>query len=296
MKEEKKEENALQKVTNLVKDYEANGELQFPKNYSATNNLKSAWLVLQETVDKDKKPVLQSCSQKSVIQSLLKMVTLGLSVVKGQCYFVPYGGNLSCIISYMGKEAIAKRHRVKYIVSNTVFEKDEFSYEVNLDTGLKQITKHVQGLDTIDPKNFKGAYAIVTFEDGRQELTVMTKSQIVQAWNQRQGNGLSPAHQNFGDQMAEKTVINRALKQIIGSSNDDDLDFNEPKESRPTIPETANSETIDFDDHEDVTEEKSLENKPVDKVPEKKEEPQKVDANKKNVDLFEGDKTKKDPF
>jgi hypothetical protein len=91
-------------------------------------------------------------------------------------------------------------------------------------------------------------------------------------------------------------VINRALKQIIGSSNDDDLDFNEPKESRPAIPETANSETIDFDDHEDVTEEKSLENKPVDKVPEKKEEPQKVDANQKNVDLFEGDKSKKDPF
>ena len=48
--------------------------LSFPKDYNYANELMGAYLVLKETVDKDKKPVLESCSQVSIANSLMKMV------------------------------------------------------------------------------------------------------------------------------------------------------------------------------------------------------------------------------
>lgn len=48
-------------------------------------------------------------------------------------------------------------------------------------------------------------------------------SQIKAAWRQGPTKGESPAHKNFPDQMAIKTVINRALKIDINSSDDSAL-------------------------------------------------------------------------
>jgi recombination protein RecT len=58
-----------------------------PANYSYSNALKSAYLILSETVDREKKPVLQRCSQASIINTLLDMTIQGLSSAKKQCYF-----------------------------------------------------------------------------------------------------------------------------------------------------------------------------------------------------------------
>lgn len=291
-----KNEKAIDIVMNFVKEIEQNGELQLPPNYSAVNALKSAWLYLQEAVDKDKKPVLAVCSKASIISSLLKMVTKGLSVVKNQCYFVAYGGVLQFVESYQGKVAIAKRHGVVNVVTNAIYPKDTFEFEIDAETGLKRIIKHEQSLETIDGQNIKGAYAIVTFEDGRKELTVMTKPQIVQAWNQRQGNGLTGAHNNFTDEMAKKTVSNRALKQAISTSDDADLfEDDQPQAAKPSIPKSANSESMTFDDHEEVKDDpKAIETKPEVTIPEKEKVLETVGA---NGELFENGASKeKDPF
>jgi hypothetical protein len=56
------EKNISEGVLSRVKELEKEGNLQFPANYSYSNAIKSAWLILQETVDRDKKPVLQSLS------------------------------------------------------------------------------------------------------------------------------------------------------------------------------------------------------------------------------------------
>lgn len=290
----KKNETALDVVVNFVKEATENGELQLPKNYSAVNALKSAWLYLQEAVDKDKKPVLEACSKTSIVQALLKMTTKGLSVVKNQCYFVAYGGVLQFVESYQGKVSIAKRHGVTHVVTNAIYPKDTFEFEVDTETGLKRITKHVQSLENIDGQNIKGAYAIVTFTDGRKELTVMNKAQIVQAWNQRQGNGLTPAHNNFTDEMACKTVSNRALKQAISTSDDADLfEDEQPQNQSPSIPKTANKEAITFDEHEDVKDEpKGIENNAPEQI---KPQAEKVKAPVRE-ELFEKESVTDDPF
>lgn len=51
------------------------------------------------------------------------------------------------------------------------------------------------------------------------------------------------AHQNFTDEMAKKTVINRLCKSIINSSDDTAL-FDDEKET-PTVYDTAEEEIIE---------------------------------------------------
>ena len=218
------ERNITDKVLSRVKALEGKGELKVPVNYSPENALKSAYLILTETLDRDKKPVLQSCSEASIANTLLDMVIQGLSPAKKQCYFIPYGGKLQLSRSYLGTVAVTKRLKgVKNVVANIIYEGDEFAYELDLNTGLKKITKHEQSFENIDPAKIKGAYAIIVMEDGQNYVEVMNINQIKKSWNQGAAKGNSGAHTNFADEMAKKTVINRACKMFVNTSDDSDL-------------------------------------------------------------------------
>ena len=261
-------------VLSRIKDMEGKHDITFPKNYSYANALKSAYLILSETIDRDKKPVLQSCSQASICNALLDMCIQGLSPAKKQCYFIPYGGKLQLSKSYLGNIAATKRLKgVKNVFANVIYEKDEFEYKLDMETGLKKITKHEQSFENIDTTKIKGAYAVVVIEDGNNYIEVMNINQIKNAWNQGAAKGSSGAHKNFGDEMAKKTVINRACKNFTCTSDDSDLlvetisrtneyipeDIVETthQEVKQEIEEHANKEVIDIptDDIKEVDEE-----------------------------------------
>ena len=204
-----------------IKAFETTGELRIPADYSPENALKGAMLILEELKDRNKQPVLQVCTKTSIAQALLKMVVEGLSPLKRQGYFIPYGDELQWSRSYQGSIALAKRvANVKDVPANIIFEGDEFEFGINPATGYMHVIKHIQSLKNIDTTKIAGAYAIVNYKDGRSDLTVMTMDQIRKAWNQGPTKGASPAHQNFTDEMAKKTVINRACKTPINSSTD----------------------------------------------------------------------------
>jgi len=82
------DKNVADFVLSKIQKLQSNGEIYFPNNYSPENALKSAWLKLQETKDKNDKPVLQSCTQISIANALLNMVVQGLNPMKNQCYFL----------------------------------------------------------------------------------------------------------------------------------------------------------------------------------------------------------------
>jgi recombination protein RecT len=260
------ERNVTDKVLSRVKDLEVKKELRIPGNYSAENALKSAYLMLSETVDRDKKPVLQSCSEASIANTLLDMVIQGLSPAKKQCYFIPYGGKLQLSRSYLGTVAVTKRLKnVKNVIANCIYEGDEFAYELDLDTGFRKITKHEQKFEDIDPAKIKGAYAIVVMETGPNYVEIMNINQIKKSWNQGAAKGSSGAHTNFADEMSKKTVINRACKMFANTSDDSDLlieAFNNSDEKsydekdiisnaeyevKEEIKEKANSKVIDIE-------------------------------------------------
>ena len=218
------QKDVVDSVLAKINTFEENGELKLPANYSAPNALKSAWLILQDAVDKNNQPVLVSCTRESIANSLLSMVVQGLSPVKNQCYFIPYGKELQLQRSYLGTLAVAKRvGGVKTAVANCIYEGDKFVYSIDPETGLKKIVEHTQDLENLDADKVKGAYAILTTEDGRTIGEIMNMGQIRKAWMQGSMKGGSPAHKNFGDEMAKKSVLGRACKMLIGISDDADL-------------------------------------------------------------------------
>ncbi|WP_238884449.1 RecT family recombinase [Clostridium sp. YIM B02551] len=266
------EKNISDNVLNRVKALEKEGNLQFPPNYSYSNAIKSAWLMLQETVDRDKKPVLQSCSQVSVANALLNMVIQGLSPAKKQCYFIAYGGVLQLSRSYMGTVAVTKRLKgVKDVKAYCIYDGDEFDQEYDIDTATLKITKFNPKFENIDISKIKGAFAVVIGENGPIHTEVMNINQIKNAWGQgtSYNSGKSTAHNKFTEEMAKKTVINRACKMFANTSDDSDILIeafnNSDKESyddkeivgsvdyevNEEIKEKANTKEIDIETNED---------------------------------------------
>ena len=245
--------------------------LTFPKDYNYTNELMSAMLILQDTVDTNKKPVLQSCTRASIENALIEMVTDGLSIRKKQCYPVAYAGKLSCQPSVYGATCVARRYGLVDINAEVVYEDDEFSYTIK--NGEKTIVEHTQKIDNIDNDKIIGAYAIAVMKDGTIKTEVMTIKQIKTAWKQgfgykETGNGV---HQKFTDQMAMKTVKNRLLKQInnthsgFGEEDDyEEISHEEMLEQDVAYDIEQNANSVDFDENNiidgtaaEITEEQS---------------------------------------
>ena len=215
-------ENISEQVLSRIEQFQKDGSMILPKNYSVENHMKSAWLALQEVEDKEHHKALQICTKESIANSLLDMVLQGLSVSKKQGYFIVYGNKLIFQRSYFGTIALAKRAggMVSEPVANVIYEGDDFQYEIDPKTAKVAIVKHSQKLENIDNSKIKGAYALVTLADGTTQVTIMSMQQIRAAWGQGATKGNSPAHKNFAEEMAKKTVIGRACKAIINSSDD----------------------------------------------------------------------------
>ena len=193
--------------------------MSFPEDYNLANSLMGAYLTLKETKDKSGKPLLETCSQTSIANSLMDMATLGLSVQKKQGYFIAYGGQCQFQRSYFGNITIARRYGLKEVNAQVIYEGDKFQYHI--EDGIKILDKHEQDFMNIDNNKIIGAYAVVIMQDGSKSLEVMNMNQIKQSWQQgygyKEGSG---THSKFADQMAKKTVINRALKGIINTHGD----------------------------------------------------------------------------
>ena len=215
-------ENISEQVLSRIEQFQKDGSMILPKNYSVENHIKSAWLVLQEVEDKEHHKALQICTKESIANSLLDMVLQGLSVSKKQGYFIVYGNKLIFQRSYFGTIALAKRTGgiVSEPVANVIYDGDDFQYEIDPKTAKVSIIKHSQKLENIDNAKIKGAYALVTLADGTTQVTIMSMQQMRAAWGQGVTKGNSPAHKNFAEEMAKKTVIGRACKAIINSSDD----------------------------------------------------------------------------
>lgn len=209
-------------VFNKVVALQAKGAIDFPNNYSVGNALKSAYLILQEAKTREKKPVLQVCTQESIANALLDMVVQGLNPTKQQCYFIPYGNQLTLSRSYLGTIALTKRLKgVKDVVAYPIYKNDKLDIGFDILTGKTKINEFKPALDH-KAQDLTGALGIVVGENEILYLEYMNMEQIRNAWNQGTMKGNSPAHKNFPDQMAIKTVINRVCKKYVNAADDSD--------------------------------------------------------------------------
>ncbi len=241
-----KYENISQSVLSKIQSYQKDGSLTLPANYAPENQLKSAWLVLQEVKDRNDKLALTVCTKESIANALLDMVLQGLSVSKKQGYFVVYGNKLVFMRSYFGSVALAKsvtKNALADPVANVIYDGDEFAYEIDSTTGRKKVIKHIQKIENIDLNKIKGAYCIIKNGDV-EDVEIMTIQQIRNSWNQGAAKGNSGAHKNFTDEMCKKTVIGRSCKMIINSSDDAWLYEDKKDESDADIPTEQRNEAV----------------------------------------------------
>lgn len=251
-KEPKRVSDITDIVLEKVQNFQALGELRMPKDYSPENALKSAYLILTD-MEVNGKPVLQHCTKESIANSLLNMVVQGLSPMKKQGAFIAYGNKLQWQIEYHGTVALAKRFGgVKDVIANVIYDGDVFEYTIDPATGRKRVVKHDQSFENIDMNKIKGAYATLILSDGSSFIEIMNMNQIRQAWNQGASKGNSPAHKNFPDQMAIKTVINRACKLFISTSDDSSILSDDDIEdvNAEVISTKANKQIVDFNQPE----------------------------------------------
>ncbi len=261
----------IDKLGSQLREKEQLG-LTFPKNYSVENALNAAYLMLKDATVKKKEganwneyPMLNVVTANSVASSLMDMTVQALNPVKKQCYFVVRGNKLTLMRSYQGTKAVAKRVGVKKIASQVIYEGDSFKYHI--ENGVKVIDEHIQDFMNIDITKIKGAYAILTLDNGETYAEIMNIHQIKAAW--KKGNfdetKSTDVHNEFSDQMALKTVESRACKNFINSSDDSDLldAFNETSENEDIdvaavevqhdIETHANSEPFEMPELETVT-------------------------------------------
>lgn len=209
----------LENVTERVTVLTDRQELHLPANYSAANALREAWLILQQTENKDHQPVLTACTRESIQNCLFEMVILGLNPAKKQCYFIARGKALTLYRSYFGSMMLTKDlANASDVWAEVIYEGDEFEYAIL--GNRRSVMKHVQKLANIG-KALVGAYCVIEFSDRPSYTEIMTIDQIHKSWEKSQTGG--KVHAEFPDQMAKRTVIARACKYLINSTRDDNL-------------------------------------------------------------------------
>lgn len=216
-------------------------------NYSVSNALSSAYYALKNSNSGN---LLQQCTQDSVYNALLEMVTQGLSPAKKQCYFIKYGSDVQLRMSYFGTIKVTKDLQdVKDVTANVVYEGD--TLDVAIENGRKKLVKHETDWRNAD-NPIIAAYCIITRTDGEEFLEVMTKKQIDKSWSKAKTKNVQI---DFPDQMAMRTVINRAAKMFINTSNDSDLfagainntiadEYEDGRQTKDVTPEQS-TETLD---------------------------------------------------
>lgn len=252
-------EDIVDKVATKVKKLQDSSELHFPAAYSPENAMKSAWLILQGVKDKQGNAALQVCSKDSIANSLLDMVVQGLNPAKKQGYFIAYGRTLTFQRSYFGTMAVTKRVTgAKEINATVIYKGDKVNYEM-VNGKIVNLT-HQQEFGNIDKENILGAYCTIVLPEGEVFTEIMTMAEITQAWKQSQmwGKGDEPkegsTHEKFTQEMAKKTVTNRACKRYLNSSDDGSIvmkhannEHDEEAEVQEELDNNANSEVLDME-------------------------------------------------
>lgn len=162
-------------------------------------------------------PQLAECTPMSFIAALMNAAQLGLepNTPLGQAYLIPYRNNKkNCTecqfqLGYKGMIELAYRNeRMQSIEAHTIYENDEFHYEL----GLTPMLKHVPAW--IDRGEIIGFYAVFHLENGGYQFEVMSKADVdafASKYSKAFSSDYSPWRSNYPE-MGLKTTLKRLLR------------------------------------------------------------------------------------
>lgn len=258
---ENKAKNALvpkveEMALNKIREYQEAGMI-LPAGFNPANSLKKARFMLND-MKVNGVPVLECCSQTSILQCLLDSCAKGLDFSELQVYFIPRAGQMTIMESVYGRIVRAKRASKNYKpIVQYVHESDVFEFGTDLETGRTVIKKHETCLENLD-KPIIAAYTYVTDNDGDTEVFIMTKKDWVTSWK-KSSNGGAVAKE-FERDMIFRTIIKKATKALVNSNSNNFVPTMEEDDDTPlagnSVPEVDDqsytSTTTEYVEVEDV--------------------------------------------
>ncbi|MGN5468209.1 recombinase RecT, partial [Lactiplantibacillus plantarum] len=134
---------------------------------------------------------------------------------------------------------VKRLSNVKDIQAQVVHKDDTF--KIGGENGVLVVKEFEPSFENLD-KPIIGAFAWIEDINGNRTYTVMTKKEIDTSWSHAK---TKKVQNEFPEEMAKRTVINRAAKFYINSSSDNDLFVK-------SVNETTSNE-YGNDDRKDVT-------------------------------------------
>lgn len=178
-----------------------------PKDFNKQRFIQNCMTVLQ-----DGQADFSGCDSSSVVRTLIKGAFLGLDFFSGECYAIPYKGNVTFQTDYKGEIKLAKKYSsnpIKDIYAKVVREGDEF--EEVIENGQQKIN--------FRPKMFNdgeiiGAFAVCLYKDGSMLYDTMSKADIEHTRQKFSKAANSKAWVDSYGEMCKKTVLRRLCKLI----------------------------------------------------------------------------------
>lgn len=239
--------------------------MTIPEGFSPANSLKKARFMLND-MKVGGKPVLEVCTEESVMQALLDSVAKGLDFSESQIYFIPRNNQMTTMESVYGRIVRAKRASKYYKpIVGYVHEGDIFDFGIDVNTGYTKIIEHKTSVENLD-KPFIAAYAYVTDNDGNTDVFVMTRKEWLKSWT-KSSNGASVA-KDFERDMIYRTIIKKSTKSLVnsnvkymGAMIDEEDDIPLAGEISPMIDKSKVGEVVEYEEVTETVDASTLSNK-----------------------------------
>lgn len=160
-------------------------------------------------------PKLGNCTPQSFLGAMMNAAQLGLepNTPLGQAYLIPFENRKKGVtecqfqIGYKGLIDLAYRSgEVKMIDAQTVYENDEFEYELGIDPVLKHKPART---NRGNPIYFYATFKLTNGGQGFQVMSIEDVQAHAKKYSKTYNNG--PWQTNF-EEMAKKTVLKKLLK------------------------------------------------------------------------------------
>lgn len=192
-----------------------------------------------------KTPDLANCSDVSMAGAILTSAALGLepNTPTGECYLVPYKGEVTLIVGYAGLIKLFWQHPLaSSIRAEAVYAEDAFDYSYGTGAFLRHKPALVR---TGKPIAF---YAHASLTTGAEAFVVLTPEEVKALRGGKEGaSGTIPDPQFW---MSKKTCI-RQLSKMLPKSTDLATAVEADEKGGTELYRVAAAERIDVPDDED---------------------------------------------
>ena len=191
-------------------------QITVPEGYDTPGEITTALMIIAQTIDKEGRPALESCSKESIMTQLRLMAQNGLSMARKQCYPIVRKPKLCIDTSYFGTISILKRIMPGYDVrANVIYKDDTYDYVFNEEIQCNQIVNVRSSIENRD-KGIVGAYGVI-FEKATGKVIyseVMSWKEILTSWSHAKTDKVQ---KEFPQEMAKRTLIQRMCKLFLNT-------------------------------------------------------------------------------